>query len=39
MLPRSEKAGTGFTPPGHQQAAAETPNGKSGKILEFRKVG
>jgi hypothetical protein len=33
------KAGTGFTLPGHQQAAAETPNGKSGEILEFRKVG
>jgi len=35
----AEKAGTGFTLPGHQQAAAETPSGKSGKILEFRKVG
>jgi hypothetical protein len=35
----AEKAGTGFTLPGHQQAAAEAPNGKSGKILEFRKVG
>ena len=35
----AEKAGTGFTLPSHQQAAAETPNGKSGKILEFRKVG
>ena len=35
----AEKAGTGFALPGHQQAAAETPNGKSGKILEFRKVG
>jgi len=35
----AEKVGTGFTLPGHQQAAAETPNGKSGKILEFRKVG
>jgi hypothetical protein len=32
-------AGTGFTLPGHQEAAAEVPNGKSGKILEFRKVG
>ncbi len=35
----TEKAGTGFTLPGHQEAAAEVPNGKSGKILEFRKVG
>jgi hypothetical protein len=35
----AEKAGTGFTLPGHQEAAAEVPNGKSGKILEFRKVG
>jgi hypothetical protein len=35
----AEKAGIGFTLPGHQRAAAETPNGKSGKILEFRKVG
>jgi len=35
----AEKAGTGFTLPGHRRAAAETPNGKSGKILEFRKVG
>jgi hypothetical protein len=35
----AEKAGTGFTLPSHQQAAAETPNGKSGKVLEFRKVG
>jgi hypothetical protein len=35
----AEKAGTGFTLPGHQKAAAEAPNGKSGKILEFRKVG
>jgi hypothetical protein len=34
-----EKAGAGFTLPDHQQAAAETPNGKSGKVLEFRKVG
>jgi hypothetical protein len=34
----AEKAGTGFTLPGHQEAAAEVPNGKSGKILEFRKV-
>jgi len=35
----AEKAGTGFTLPGHQQGAAETANGMSGKILEFRKVG
>jgi hypothetical protein len=35
----AEKAGTGFTLLGHQQVAAETPNGKSGKILEFRRVG
>jgi hypothetical protein len=35
----AEKAGTGFTLPGHQEAAAEVPNGKSGKILEFRRVG
>ena len=35
----AEKAGTGFTLPSHQQAAAETPNGKSGKVSEFRKVG
>jgi hypothetical protein len=35
----AEKAGTGFTLPSHQQAAAQTPNGKSGKVLEFRKVG
>ena len=35
----TEKAGTGFTLPSHQQAAAETPNGKSGKVSEFRKVG
>src|SRR5437016_4815867 len=35
----AEKPATGFTLPGHQQTAAETPNGKSGKILEFRKVG
>jgi integrase len=35
----AEKAGTGFTLPSHQEAAAEVPNGKSGKILEFRKVG
>ena len=35
----AEKTGTGFTLPGHQRAAAEAPNGKSGKILEFRKVG
>jgi len=35
----AEKAGTGFTLPSHQKAAAEVPNGKSGKILEFRKVG
>ena len=35
----AEKAGTGFALQGHQQAAAETPNGKSGKILEFRKTG
>lgn len=34
----AEKTGTGFTLPGHQEAAAEAPNGKSGKILEFRKV-
>jgi hypothetical protein len=33
------KAGTGFTLPGHQQAAAEASNGKPGKLLEFRKVG
>ena len=35
----AQKAGTGFTLPGHRRAAAETPNGKSGKILQFRKVG
>ena len=35
----ADKAGTGFTLPCHPQAAAEAPNGKSGKILEFRKVG
>jgi len=35
----AEKTGTGLTLPGHRQAAAEAPNGKSGKILEFRKVG
>ena len=35
----AEKAGTGFTLPSYQEAAAEVPNGKSGKIFEFRKVG
>jgi len=35
----AEKAGTGVTLPSHQKAAAETANGKSGKILEFRKMG
>jgi integrase len=35
----AQKTGTGFTLPDHQRAAMETPNGKSGKILEFRKVG
>jgi hypothetical protein len=35
----AEKAGTGFTLPGHQEAAAEVPNGEPGKIVEFRKVG
>lgn len=35
----AEKAGTGFTLPRHQEAATEVPNAKSGKILEFRKVG
>jgi len=35
----AEKAGTGFTLLGHQLVATETPNDKSGKILEFRKVG
>jgi hypothetical protein len=35
----AEKTGTGFTLLAHQQAAGEPPNGKSGKILEFRKVG
>lgn len=35
----AEKVGTGFTLSGHQEAAAEAPKGKSGKILEFRKVG
>jgi hypothetical protein len=34
----AEKTGTGFTLPSHQEAAAEAPNGKSGKILEFRNV-
>jgi hypothetical protein len=38
-LPWAEKTGTGFALPGHQQAVAEALNGKSGKILEFRKVG
>ena len=42
-LPRrlrwAEKTGTGFTLPGHQQAAAEASNGKPGKLLQFRKVG
>ncbi len=28
-----------FTLPSHQEPAAEVPNGKSGKILEFHKVG
>jgi hypothetical protein len=32
----AEKVGTGFTLPDHQQAA-EASNGKSGKILQFRK--
>jgi len=38
----AEKTGTGFTLPGHQQAAAEAAeasNGKPGKLLQFRKVG
>src|SRR3979490_1061441 len=35
----AEKTGTGFTLPGHQQAAAEASNGKPGKLLQFRKVG
>ena len=35
----AEKTGTGFTLPGHQQAAAEASNGKPGKLLRFRKVG
>jgi integrase len=34
----AEKTGTGFTLPGHQQAAAEASNGKPGKLLKFRKV-
>ncbi len=35
----AEKTGTGFALPGHQQAVAVALNDKSGKILEFRKVG
>jgi hypothetical protein len=35
----AEKTGSGFTLPGHQQAAAEASNGKPGKLLQFRKVG
>jgi len=35
----AEKTGTGFTLPGHQQAAAKGSNGKPGKLLQFRKVG
>jgi hypothetical protein len=35
----AEKTGTGFTLPGHQQAATEASNGKPGKLLQFRKVG
>jgi hypothetical protein len=35
----AEKTGTGFTLPGHQQAAAEASNSKPGKLLQFRKVG
>jgi len=38
-LRRADKTGTGFTLPGHQQAAAEASNGKPGKLLQFRKVG
>jgi len=32
----AEKTGTGFTLPGHQQAAAEASNGKPDKLLQFR---
>jgi hypothetical protein len=35
----AEKTGTGFTLPGHQQAAAKGSNGEPGKLLHFRKVG
>ncbi len=35
----AEKTETGFTLPGHQQAAAEASNGKPGKLLQFRKLG
>jgi hypothetical protein len=33
----AEKAGTGSTLPGHQQAVAETPNGESGKVFGIPK--